>query len=98
MTPTIPKQKEGGGRFVHAAFDGARIVPHRDAKFAQAMQQAEIKRHLLETAAGNETHKGAFRPMVAKARNGEPRLGLRGKAATGQRRDDRLDAAALESA
>ena len=29
-------QEEGGGRFVDAALDGAGIVPHRDAKLAQA--------------------------------------------------------------
>ena len=36
-------QEEGGGGFVDAALDGARIVPHRDAELAQSMQHAEIE-------------------------------------------------------
>ncbi len=65
-------QDEGGGGFVDAALDGARIVPHPDPKLAQRMEHAEIKRDLLEAPARNEQHQRAARQMVAESRDSEP--------------------------
>src|SRR6476619_8654466 len=91
-------QKEGGGGFVHAALDGARIVPHRDAKLAPGMEHAEIESDLLEAAARHEQHERTLRQMVAEAWNGEPGPGGRGQSASRKRDDKWPDSACAEGA